>query len=248
VNRDIRIERAASFGSVADEYERARPGYPDDAVRWLLGERPLTVVDVGAGTGKLTRQLVAAGHDVVAVEPLDEMRAQLEAAVPEARALAGSAEAIPLPGGSADAVVAAQAFHWFDHERSMPEIARVLRPRGVLALIWNMRDESVEWMARLSELLGGEGFQSGYSPAEIVSRSGLFEPLEEETFHLSQRVDRSTLRALVASRSYVATLAPDEREALLTAVDGLYDEVADENGAVVSYVTHAFRGVERGSA
>ena len=245
MNRGVRAERAASFGSVADEYERARPGYPDDAVRWLLGDEPLTVVDVGAGTGKLTRQLVAAGHDVVAVEPLDEMRAQLEAVVPAARALAGSAEAIPLPPESADAVVAAQAFHWFDHDRALRELARVLRPRGVLALIWNMRDDSVEWMARLSELLGGEGFQSGYSPAEIVARSGLFDPLEETTFQYSQRVDRETLRALVTSRSYVATLPTAEREELLETVDRLYDEVADADGAVVKYVTHAFRGIRR---
>jgi SAM-dependent methyltransferase len=248
VNRDLYTERAASFGSVADEYERARPGYPDDAVRWLLGERPLTVVDLGAGTGKLTRQLVAARHDVVAVEPLDEMRARLEAVVPEARALAGSAEAIPLSPESADAIVAAQAFHWFDHERAMPEIARVLRPRGVLALIWNMRDDSVEWMARLSELLGSEGFQTGYSPVEVVARSGLFEPLEEATFPFSQRVDRETLRALVTSRSYVATLPAAEREELLETVDRLYEEVVEADGAVVEYVTHAFRASRRDDA
>ena len=108
-----------------------------------------------------------------------------------------------------------------------------------------MRDDSVEWMARLSELLGGEGFQSGYSPAEILARSGLFEPLEEATFHLSQRVDRETLRALVTSRSYVATLPTAEREELLETVDRLYDEVADADGAVVKYVTHAFRGIRR---
>jgi len=173
------------------------------------------------------------------------MRAQLEAVVPAARALAGSAEAIPLPPESADAVVAAQAFHWFDHDRALRELARVLRPRGVLALIWNMRDDSVEWMARLSELLGGEGFQSGYSPAEIVARSGLFDPLEETTFQYSQRVDRETLRALVTSRSYVATLPTAEREELLETVDRLYDEVADADGAVVKYVTHAFRGIRR---
>ena len=242
MNRDQRAERAASFGSVAGEYERARPGYPEDAVRWLLGERPLTVVDVGAGTGKLTRQLVAAGHDVVAVEPLEEMRAQLEAVVPKARAVAGSAEAIPLPAASADAIVAAQAFHWFDHERAMPEIARVLRPRGVLGLIWNMRDDSVEWMARLSELLGSEGFRTGYSPVDVVARSGLFEPLEEATFPFSQAVDRETLRALVTSRSYVATLPVAEREELLETIDRLYDEVAAADGAIVQYVTHAFRG------
>jgi hypothetical protein len=100
-------------------------------------------------------------------------------------------------------------------------------------------------MARLSELLGGEGFRSGYSPAEVVARSGFFEPLEEATFHLSQRVDRDTLRALVTSRSYVATLPAAERDELLETVDCLYEEVAEADGAVVEYVTHAFRGVMR---
>jgi SAM-dependent methyltransferase len=245
VSDEVRALRAASFGSVAEAYERARPGYPDEAVSWLLGKRPLTVVDVGAGTGKLTRQLVAAGHEVVAVEPLAEMRAQLRAVVPEARALAGSAEAIPLPSQSADAVVAAQAFHWFDDERALPEIARVLRSGGVLGLIWNMRDDSVEWMARLSALLGAERIEYAGYPSEIVARSGLFEPVEHRTFPFSQRFDRETLRALVASRSYVATLAPDERETLLAAVDRIYDDAAGPGGAVVPYVTHAFRGVGR---
>ena len=128
--REDRLERAASFGGVADAYERARPGYPDDAVRWLAGEEPCDVVDLGAGTGKLTRSLVALGHRVTAVEPLEEMLEQLRHAVPAATALRGSAEAIPLPDGSADVVTCAQAFHWFDHEVALPEMARVLRPGG----------------------------------------------------------------------------------------------------------------------
>jgi SAM-dependent methyltransferase len=245
VNDDVRAARAASFGPVADAYERARPGYPDGALRWLLGDAALTVVDVGAGTGKLTRQLVAAGHDVVAVEPLPEMLAQLERVVPQARAVSGSAEAIPLPPASADAVVAAQAFHWFDHERALREMARVLRPGGVLGLLWNMRDDSVEWMARLSELLGAEGFKDVYFPADTVAASGLFEPVEQRTFPFSQQVDRETLRSLVASRSYVAMLPSDERESLLAAVDRIYDDAAGPDGAVVPYVTHAFRAVAR---
>jgi SAM-dependent methyltransferase len=248
VNDDVRAARAASFGTVAEAYERARPGYPAEAVRWLLGDAGVTVVDVGAGTGKLTRQLVAAGHDVVAVEPLPEMLAQLQGVVPQARAVSGSAEAIPLPPASADAVVAAQAFHWFDHERALREMARVLRPGGVLALSWNMRDDSVEWMARLSELLGAEGFQGAYYPADTVAASGLFEPVEERTFPFSQRVDRETLRSLVTSRSYVALLPPDERERLLAAVDRIYDDAAGPAGAVVPYVTHAFRAVTRAAA
>lgn len=242
---DVRAARAASFGVVAEAYERARPGYPDEAVRWLLGDAALTVVDVGAGTGKLTRQLVAAGHDVIAVEPLPEMLAQLRSVVPQARAVSGSAEAMPLPPACADAIVAAQAFHWFDHDRALREMARVLRPGGVLALIWNMRDDSVQWMARLSELLGDERIDyEGYS-WDRVADTGLFTPLEHRTFPFSQRVDRETLRSLVTSRSYVATLSPDERETLLAAVDRVYDDAAGPDGAVVPYVTHAFRAVAR---
>jgi SAM-dependent methyltransferase len=239
-----RAVRARSFASVADAYERARPGYPDAAVRWLLGERPLRVVDIGAGTGKLTRQLVAAGHDVVAVEPLPEMLEQLRSVDLRVRTLAGSAEAVPLPDSSADAVTAAQAFHWFDHGRALPELARVLRPQGVLGLIWNMRDDSFEWMRRLSELLGAERIDYEVYPPEIVAASGRFGPMEHETFALEQRVDRAAFRELVLSRSCVATLAPEGRERLLADVERLYDDVADADGLVVPYVTHAFRALK----
>ncbi|HEX5028163.1 MAG TPA: class I SAM-dependent methyltransferase, partial [Gaiellaceae bacterium] len=138
VNRDHTVRGPyTAFAEVAQAYERGRPSYPDDAVRWLVGERACDVVDLGAGTGKLTRILVAHGHRVVAVEPLDAMRSELEAAVPGAHALAGSAEAIPLEDASADVVTSAQAFHWFDHDAALPEIARVLRPDGRIALVWN---------------------------------------------------------------------------------------------------------------
>ena len=143
--RDVRVDerrkQAASFAGVADVYERSRPGYPEAAVVWLAGSTPGDVVDLGAGTGKLTRSLVALGHRVTAVEPLEEMLAQLRASVPAARALTGGAEAIPLPDASIDVVTCAQAFHWFDHDRALAEIARVLRPGGRIALVWNMRDD-----------------------------------------------------------------------------------------------------------
>ena len=155
--RDARRDvRAASFGSVADVYDRARPGYPDEAVRWLVGDAPRRVLDLAAGTGKLTRSLVAAGHDVVAVEPAEEMLAHLRAAVPAAEALVGTAEAIPLPDASVDAVTVAQAFHWFDPPAALREIARVLRPDGALGLVWNTRDEREPWVRRLGELIGSE--------------------------------------------------------------------------------------------
>src|SRR5215218_9289383 len=131
---DEHASRAASFGSVGGEYERGRPSYPTEAVAWLVGTDPLRVVDLGAGTGKLTRRLLALGHDVVAVEPAPGMLEQLEVELPAVTALAGTAEAIPVADGDADAVVAGQAFHWFDAERALPEVARVLCPGGRLGL------------------------------------------------------------------------------------------------------------------
>ena len=148
VNRDERRGRATSFAAVADAYERARPEYPADAVRWLTGDEPADVVDLGAGTGKLTRGLVALGHRVTAVEPLPEMLEHLRRAVPAATAVTGSAEQIPLPDGSADVVACAQAFHWFDQQAALREIARVLRPGGRIALVWNTRDDREPWTAR----------------------------------------------------------------------------------------------------
>ena len=161
--------RARSFGTVAEEYERSRPEYPPDAVDWLVGREPLRVVDVGAGTGKLTRQLVALRHDVTAVEPSEPMLAQLRAAVPGARTIHAGAEEIPLADESADVVVAGQAFHWFDPDRALPEIARVLAPDGRLGLVWNMRDESVPWIARLWDLIGDEPEATGdFDPASAA--------------------------------------------------------------------------------
>ncbi len=148
---------AYSFAGVAELYERVRPEYPDEAVDWLVGRLGLepgrVVVDLAAGTGKLTRRLVPSGARVVAVEPLPEMRAQLERIVPAADIVPGTAEELPLPDASADAVTVGQAFHWFDPEPAIAEIARVLRPGGALAPVWNIRDLSDPFQAELDELL-----------------------------------------------------------------------------------------------
>jgi SAM-dependent methyltransferase len=244
VNRDERRGRAASFAEVAAEYERARPGYPEEAVRWLAGEPPRDVVDLGAGTGKLTRALVALGHRVTAVEPLPELRAVLRERAPGAAVVAGGAEAIPLPAGCADVVVAAQAFHWFDHAAALPEIARVLRPGGRLALVWNTRDDRVPWVARLSAAIGSESVESR-DARDPVEASGLFGPVETATFSLSQRLDRGLLRDLVLSRSSCATRPPGEREPVLAAVDAIYDEEAGPGGLVLPYRTECFRASRR---
>jgi SAM-dependent methyltransferase len=236
----VRAERAASFARVADAYEQARPGYPADAVLWLAGETPRDVVDLGAGTGKLTRSLAALGHHVVAVEPLGEMLDRLRAAVPGVTAVAGSAESMPLPDGAADVVACAQAFHWFDQEPALAEIARVLRPGGRLALVWNVRDERVPWVSELSDaMVGRTGVDRG--AAAPIEQSGLYGPVEHAAFEHTQTVDRDALRALVLSRSYCAVLPEEERAPILGRVDRLFDEHARDGLLTLPYVVECFR-------
>ncbi len=241
---DERARRAASFSAVADAYERGRPEYPEEAARWITGEPPLDVVDLAAGTGKLTRVLVRLGHRVTAVEPLPEMLAQLLEAVPGVRAVEGRAEAMPLPDASADAVVAAQAYHWFDPPAALPEIARVLRPGGRLGIVWNLRDESVDWVARLSELIDSGGDKER-DDADEIAESALYEQAEEAEWRWEQPLDRARLRDLVLSRSYCATLPPERQQAVLDPVDRLYDELAGPDGLVLPYVTYAVRATRR---
>lgn len=243
VNRDERRGRATSFAAVADAYERSRPGYPEAAARWLVGDEPLDVVDLGAGTGKLTRSLVALGHRVTAVEPLPEMIAHLRKAVPAAVAVEGGAEAIPLAAGSADIVAAAQAFHWFDPGPALREIARVLRPGGRIALIWNVRDESEAWVAELSDaMVGRTGVDAG--AAEPIEASGLFGPVDQRTFgpHV-QEVDRDTLRELVLSRSHCAVLSDAERVPVFERVDELFTLHARKGVVRLPYFAECFRAV-----
>ena len=244
VNRDPHARGpATAFSEVADAYERARPTYPDAAARWLVGDEPCDVVDLGAGTGKLTRSLVALGHRVTAVEPLDEMRAELVRAVPGVPALAADAESIPLPDASADVVTCAQAFHWFDHVVALPEIARVLRPHGRLALVWNSRDDRDPWMARLSAIIGNETVQE-WDVFPVLEQDGLFGPVETVEFSFEQGLDRDGLLDLVLSRSYLAKLPPPDREPTLDAVARLYDETAEADGVRLAYVTECFRATK----
>lgn len=153
----IHAAAAAGFASEAATYGRGRPDYPAELLPWLerdLGIGPgKTVVDLGAGTGKFTRMLARTTAAVIAVEPIAQMRARLAADQPAVQALEGSAQAIPLAAGSVDAVVCAQAFHWFANEAALREIRRVLRPDGALGLVWNVRDESVDWVAELTRII-----------------------------------------------------------------------------------------------
>ena len=249
VDRDEWGERAASFGSVAEAYERARPGYPDEAVRWLACEPPRDVLDLGAGTGKLTRQLAAVGHRVTAVDPSPEMLDYVRRTLPDVTVDVGSAEAIPLPDAAVDVVTVGQAFHWFDHERAVPEIARVLRPGGILAVVWNARDESEPWVARLSEIIEPRGAER--MPESVLATAlafGPFGPVDQSTFRFVERLDRERLLALVASRSYCAIRSTEEQANVLGAVGELYDEVAGPNGVDLPYVTYAHRSIRSGAA
>src|SRR5262245_56573976 len=146
---DLHGARARSFGAHAADYAEHRPAYPADGIRWALGasRRPVEdVLDLAAGTGKLTAGLLPLAASVTAVEPDDGMRALLESQFPQVTTMAGTAEEIPLPSASVDAVVVGQAFHWFDRDRALDEIARVLRPGGGLGALWNGEDDSVEWV------------------------------------------------------------------------------------------------------
>lgn len=240
--------RRESFGFVAQAYAESRPEYPVDAVRWLVGAQGAEVVDLGAGTGKLTTALLADGHRVIAAEPsrsmLDQLVADLsddDGRLPEGlRCVRTTAEQLPFADASIDAVVAAQAFHWFDAEKALAEIARVLRPRGAIGLIWNFRDESVPWVRRLSQVIGSEGIPG--DPTEVLTASGLFDEVKQARFRMWQQVDRESLVSLVSSRSYVASRPRHERQEIFNRVRQLYDESArSPEGLILPYRTVCYR-------
>jgi SAM-dependent methyltransferase len=195
-------QRRRSFGSVADLYARFRPSYPQDAVTFAVGDAPRRILDLGAGTGLLTQRLVSLGHEVVAVEPDPQMLAVLVESLP-VDALIGSAEAIPLPDDSVDAVTVGQAFHWFDQQRALPEIARVLRPGGVLGLLWNVLDDSVAWVDALCDITGGEARASLVEAEGDPELAPWFSQLEAASFGHTQELTLDELLGLVGSWSHI---------------------------------------------
>ncbi|MGO4280954.1 class I SAM-dependent methyltransferase [Cupriavidus sp. RAF20_2] len=213
---------AQGFAAQADTYARGRPEYPAELAHWLhdtLGLAPgKSVVDLGAGTGKFTRLLAATGASVVAVEPVAEMRAQLAAKLPDATVLAGTAEAIPLPDASVHAVVCAQAFHWFANPAAMAEIRRVLRPGGKLGLVWNVRDESVDWVARLTAIMTPfEGDAPRYYRGDwkrVFPAEG-FGPLRLTEFPYTHTgAPEQVIVDRVMSVSFIASLPPAQQDAV----------------------------------
>jgi SAM-dependent methyltransferase len=227
-----RLRHGSSFGAAAAAYAEHRPDYAETAVRWALApvwdRRPVRVADIGAGTGKLTAMLLRLGADVTAVEPDPQMLAELRRAMPAARSVPGSAEQIPLPDASVDAVLAGQAMHWFDMDRAMPEIARVLTPGGVLAGLWNVDDDRVGWVAELAEISkrkssitlmrwrDGEG--RSRQDRLIEAGSGLFHASQEAEFGHGQARTADSLLATIATHSHLLVMDEAERTALLAQV------------------------------
>jgi SAM-dependent methyltransferase len=239
-SQDLARQRSLSFGSQAAAYERGRPSYPPEAIDWLLPDGAHDVLDLGAGTGKLTTRLVERGLSVVAVDPIPEMLEVLSNSLRETPALLGTAEEIPLPDNSVDAVLVAQAWHWFEPARAIPEVARVLRPGGRLGLVWNTRDERMGWVRDLGRIVGPEDdpFNRGVTlpaPFADVQRHQ-----EEWTSYLTPQA----LIDLVASRSYCITSPTEVRTRTLEKVRDLlatHPALAQSTGLALPYVTVCIR-------
>jgi SAM-dependent methyltransferase len=219
----IHATAAHGYAGSSDAYERGRPDYSAEAVNRIVSELGLgagkVVLDAGAGTGKFTRFLVPSGARIIAVEPVAAMRHKFSSILPEIEVLAGAAEAIPLPAGSVDAVVAAQSFHWFRGAESLAEFHRVLRPGGRLGLIWNRRDESVDWMAELEKIIerheqGAPRYKSG-EWRNVFSATALFGQLRHARFGYVQSGTVETVIDRVASISFIAALPAADREQFL---------------------------------
>lgn len=238
----VRRERlATSFGKEASAYSRGRPSYPEAAVSELLRPDASVIADIGAGTGKLTVSLIGFGRTVYAVEPDGTMLDTLTAQLPGVRGVIGTAEQIPLDDAIADALTFGQSWHWVVPEAACAEAARVLRPGGTLGLIWNIRDESKDWVSRLSKILSpsaAEVFVAGDGP----TLHGPFGPLEHKIIHWDRQLTADQLVDMAASRSHVIAVTESERASILGDVRDLADEVSDSEGTIVlPYRTHVFR-------
>lgn len=239
---------STSFGAVAETYEAGRPDYPWEAVGWMLepaldGDRPLRVADVGAGTGKLTRVVAAGRAEVVAIDPDPAMLAQLRDTVPGVPTFVGTAEQLPLPAASVDAVVLGQAWHWVDVGPASAEIGRVLRSGGVLGLVWNLRDDRDPWVRRMTEVMHGSNAEN-MMDAGGPTVEAPFDGLESEVWDWARPMTAEQLWAMMRSRSYIITASPADRGAIeerFAAVLAERPELAAGGTIDLPYRTHAFR-------
>ncbi|GAA3994490.1 class I SAM-dependent methyltransferase [Allokutzneria multivorans] len=231
-----KARRALSFGARAAQYAEHRPGYPAEAVRWALepvrDREQVRVLDLGAGTGRLSEALLEEPVAVIAVEPDDAMREQLLNRLSGLAALKGTAEDIPLPDDRVDAVLVGQAFHWFDPELALPEIARVLKPGGVLAALWNHDDDRVPWVAGLADITGTKVryTEHQHDRSELLPENDVFTAFGQRTFEHSQRRTAATLTETVATHSVTLIKEEAERAETLARVRAYLDatpETAD---------------------
>jgi SAM-dependent methyltransferase len=239
-----RTIQGGSFGKAAEQYERGRPAYPEAALDWLLPIKPGRVLDLGAGTGKLTRRIRDRHLDVVAVEPSVEMRLKLTESLPDVTALDGCAEEIPLPDNAVDVVLVAQAWHWVDVERAVVEVARVLSPRGRLGLLWNVRDEREDWVAELGKIIH-RGVTTDMN-SDRPKVGGRFLPIDRYDVDWVDHLSPERLLDMVASRSSVITMAADERAKVLQDVRDLlvsHPALAGKQDIAMPYQTRCSRAL-----
>jgi len=236
------VDLARSFGAAVESYDSARPTYPAGTAEWLVPASATTVVDLGAGTGKFTASLVERGLQVVAVEPDFAMLQRLVTNLPTVRAVPGTAESIPLPDASVDAIVAAQAWHWIDETRALPEVARVLKPGGTLGLVWNIRDESVPWVHQLTLAMGDSAAEQRMREPVVIGAP--FGATQTRVVEWTREFTPQSLLDLVASRSAVITADAASRQRIFDSVRHLLatdPALAGKATFEMPYRTYSFR-------
>ena len=250
-SHSIHHAAAEGYQANADRYVKGRPDYPPEITTWLrdtIGlHAGMTVIDLGAGTGKFTPRLLETGAQVIAVEPVAQMLEKLSAVLPQVKTLAGTAESIPLPDESVDAVVCAQSFHWFATARALAEIQRILKPGGKLGLVWNMRDARVSWVRKLNQIVDRhEGDAPRFYTGEwrkLFPFKGL-DALQEQVFMLGhQGAVEDVIFNRVRSTSFIAALPPQQQEQVIEQIRQLVAEEGELQGkdtVTVPYQTQAY--------